>query len=176
MELPSFRYHPKPLDTGAIVKQQGHCVCCGKDVEYMYVAPTFSIHDLDEKLCPWCIADGSANEKFDVEFSDPHPLAVAGMPQAMIDEVTTRTPGFVCWQQPTWLGHCGEAAAFLGDATPKALDKMTSDERKDFMKTGRLDREEFGELMGIYRPGANPGIYHFCCLHCDFSRFGIEYS
>lgn len=176
MELPSFRYHPQPLVTGAIVKLNGHCRCCEKQVDHMYVAPTFSIYELDEQLCPWCIADGSANLKFDVEFSDPHPLAITGLPQEKIDEVTTRTPGFVCWQQPTWLTHCNEACAFLGDATNKALDSMTDPERLDFMKTGRLDRDEVEELLSIYRPGADPGIYHFRCLHCHFNRFGIEYS
>lgn len=176
MELPTFRYHSDPISTGAIVEQSGQCVCCDKQTPYLYVGPAFSIHELEEKLCPWCIADGSANEKFDVEFSDRHALELAGLRTETIDLVTTRTPGFICWQQPTWLTHCDDACVFLGDATIATLQKITEEERKDLLKTGHLDREEFEDIMGYYRPGSNPGIYHFRCLTCDFNRFGIEYS
>ena len=175
MELPTFRYHPNPVATGACVKQSETCLSCEKEVSHIYIGPTFSIHELDEQLCAWCIADGSANEKFDVEFSDPHPLELAGLPESLIEEVTTRTPGFICWQQPTWLTHCDDACLFVGDATMKVLQAISTAEHDDLLKTGHLDKEEFEEILGYYRPGGTPGIYHFRCMHCDFQRFGIEY-
>ena len=61
MELPKFRYHPNPIASGAIVNQDGTCACCEKDVDHLYMGHLFSIHDLEEKLCPWCIGSGEAN-------------------------------------------------------------------------------------------------------------------
>ena len=176
MNLPTFRFHPDPLETGAIVRQAGHCVCCNQDVESIYIGPTISIHDLEEKLCPWCIADGQANEKFDVEFSDRQPLEDAGVPPEIIEEIACRTPGFICWQQPAWEVHEGRPCAFVGDASSKALAEMTPEERHAFMESARLDRDAFDELMGIYRPNSNPGIYHFRCLETGFNRFRMEYT
>lgn len=176
MKLPSFRYHPDPVKTGAVVEQHQTCVGCEKEVSHIYFGPCFSIHDIEEKLCPWCIADGTANEKFDVEFSDRHALDLAGLPSQMIDIVTTRTPGFICWQQPTWMIHCDEACQFVGDATVDVLDGLSPEELADLLKSGHLDKDEWEEILGYYRPGGNPGIYHFRCLHCDFQKFGIEYS
>lgn len=176
MDLPFFRFHPDPLGTGAIVRQAGHCVCCNQDVDYLYVGPSTSIHDLEEKLCPWCIASGEANEKFDVEFSDPQPLEDAGISPDLIEEVTCKTPGYVCWQQPAWEVHSGHPCSFIGDASIKSLQAMTQDEWQAFMESAKLDRDEFEELLGIYRPNSNPGIYHFRCLESGFNRFRMEYA
>lgn len=176
MDLPPFRFHPDPVKSGAIVRQKTHCVCCDQDVDFVYVGPAASIHDLEEKLCPWCIANGQANEKFDVEFSDRLPLEEAGVEPEVIEEIVCRTPGYVCWQQPAWEVHLGRPCQFIGDATSKSLVQMTPDERAAFMESARLDRDEFDELMGIYRPNSNPGIYHFRCPETGFNRFRMEYS
>jgi len=176
MDLPSFRFHPAPLETGAIVRQAGLCVCCNQEVDHVYVGPVISIHDLEEKLCPWCIANGQANEKFDAEFSDRQPLEEAGVSPELIEEVATRTPGYVCWQQPAWETHLKHPCAFVGDATVKALGQMTGEERQTFMEAARLDRDELAELLSIYRPNSNPGVYHFRCLETGFNRFRMEYA
>jgi len=63
MQLPPFRYHPDPFASGAVERERIKCVCCKKTVEHAYVASAYSTHDLDGKLCLWCIADGTANEK-----------------------------------------------------------------------------------------------------------------
>ncbi|MFN5534877.1 MAG: CbrC family protein, partial [Planctomyces sp.] len=65
MELPHFKYHPDPIASETVKRQSGTCVCCEKQVEYLYVASAYSVHDLSGKLCPWCIADGSAHKKYD---------------------------------------------------------------------------------------------------------------
>ena len=37
----------------------------------VYVGPVFAAHDdVDGPLCPWCIADGTAAERFEAEFTD----------------------------------------------------------------------------------------------------------
>ena len=58
--LPTFRYHPDPLDTGAFdeSKEGVVCDCCGKTTHIFYTNPFFSIEDI-AYLCPECIASGA---------------------------------------------------------------------------------------------------------------------
>lgn len=176
MKLPTFRYHPDPIASGAVSKKPGTCICCNKNVEYLYVASAYSIHDLRGKVCPWCIADGSAHEKLDVVFSDSMPLSDEGVPEQVIAEVTQRTPGYISWQQEEWLSHCNDACAFLGDATPETVRNMTPEEMAPLIEDHGVDESWFSELAQHYQPGGEPAIYHFRCLHCGANRFGMDYG
>ena len=51
--LPTFRYHPDPLDTGAFEESEEGvvCDCCSKTTHIYYTAPFFSVEDI-EHLCP----------------------------------------------------------------------------------------------------------------------------
>ncbi len=64
--------------------------------------------------------------------------------------VTRGTPGFHAWQQPHWLVHCQDAAAFVGEvghaelsAHPEALDRLRADMRRD----GRHDDEQLEDFL-----------------------------
>ncbi|KAB2975749.1 CbrC family protein [Streptomyces sp. SS1-1] len=127
--LPLFRYHPDPLTTGAVRAATETCVCCERDRGWIYAGPFYSVQDVGGSFCPWCIADGSAAERFAGEFSDSYGLE--GVGEAVLHEVTRRTPGFRAWQDPHWLVHCGDAAAFVGEAGyarlaehPEVLDQL----------------------------------------------------
>jgi len=66
-QLPSFRYHPDPLGTGAIkATPDSPCLGCNRIRGYLYVGPVHTEKNfiLDEHLCPWCVADGIAAKKF----------------------------------------------------------------------------------------------------------------
>ena len=54
--LPTFRYHPNPLETGAFEesKEGVVCDCCGKMTHIFYTNPFFSVEDI-AYLCPECI-------------------------------------------------------------------------------------------------------------------------
>ncbi len=69
--LPTFKYHPDSLDTGAFEesKEGVICDCCGKTTHIFYTAPFFSVEDI-EYLCPECVSSGKAAEKFDGSFQD----------------------------------------------------------------------------------------------------------
>ena len=69
--LPTFRYHPDPLDTGAFdeSKEGVVCDCCGKTTHIFYTNPFFSIEDI-AYLCPECIASGAAARKYNGSFQD----------------------------------------------------------------------------------------------------------
>lgn len=173
MELPKFRYHPDPLVTGAVVRETGVCVCCNRQVEYLYDASDYG-EDLPSKICPWCIADGSAHEQFDVTFTDTYALSSAGISDRIIEEVAQRTPGYICWQSEAWLSHCNDACAFLGDATKETVRQMTADERARFIAEQDIDEDEFADIVEHYEPAGQPAIYHFRCLHCGVNRFGMD--
>lgn len=113
-ELPVFRYHPDPVATGAVLEDaDAECEVCEQVTGWVYSRWPYGEDPQPEVLCPWCIADGSAAERFDSEF-----LAdVEGeVPEAVEQELRRRTPSFEGWQEERWLTHCGDAAAFLGRA------------------------------------------------------------
>ncbi|TXI19105.1 MAG: hypothetical protein E6Q67_10885 [Roseateles sp.] len=172
--LPLFRYHPDPLATGAIEPRRIDCVCCGQTRDFVYVQPVYGTSDLDEKLCPWCIADGSAAGKLGAVFVDTAPLATAGMSPEVIDEVTLRTPGYSCWQQEEWLTHCNDACEFHGDATEDdvedASDATIADWRQRYGKT----EKQWAVLTRDYEPAGDNAFYKFVCRHCSAVLLGWD--
>jgi len=174
--LPPFRYHPDPLATGSFEARGGVCKSCGLQRNIMYVGPVYSrFPDIRGNVCPWCIADGSAHEKFACTFVDDFPLK--DLPQAIILEVTTRTPGFASWQQDEWLSHCGDACAFLGDASRETLAKFKAGERRAvFNESTDIDDDDWSKFVSNYAPGGDPSVYHFRCLSCSTDLFGHDCS
>jgi uncharacterized protein CbrC (UPF0167 family) len=67
--LPVFRYHPDPVASGSVHESREVCACCGVARGYVYAGPVYAVDELDDKICPWCIADGKAHKKFDATFT-----------------------------------------------------------------------------------------------------------
>lgn len=120
MQLPTFTYHPDPLATGSVKPSNIVCRACGRARGYMYTGPVYAEEELDTTLCPWCIADGTAHDRFKAAFLDQAGVGGYGaweqVPNDVLAEVTYRTPSFSGWQQEQWWTHCGDAAQFLGVA------------------------------------------------------------
>ena len=114
--FPDFPYHPDPRGTGSIVASTIPCALCGHAYGYVYVGPVFAADDMiDGPFCPWCIADGSAALRLQVEFTDVRNEDVPDdVPGRVLDEIAERTPGFSGHQQEHWLYHCADGAAFIG--------------------------------------------------------------
>ena len=119
-----------------------------------------------EFLCPWCIADGTAAQEFEADFTTVDG-APGDVPKPVLDEVVRRTPGFRGWQQERWLFHCDDAAEFLGragwaevDALPGAVDSLRA-EGWSAEHLPYLSAE--GDLTG----------YLFRCRHCGI---GLAYA
>ncbi|MGW7683354.1 CbrC family protein [Kribbella sp. NPDC054772] len=164
--LPTFRYHPDPLATGEITPSEGQCRACGQARGYLYVGPVFAKERVVDELCPWCIADGSAAARFEAHFTDDYGVP-RDVPGAVVDEVTTRTPGFHGWQQERWLYHCADAAAYLGRVGydvlkrhPEAVE-MLVDENRAYWSVERC--EEY--VRQLTADGEATG-YLFRCLGC----------
>ncbi|EME96330.1 CbrC family protein [Streptomyces mobaraensis] len=167
--LPVFPYHPDPLATGSVAPDpHTACACCGRVRGHVYAGPVYtaSDEDLRGRLCPWCIADGSAAERYDASFCG----VVAGdVPEAVRTAVDRRTPGFTAWQESVWLSHCGDAAAFLGPvgsaelaAYPDALDAL----RREAV-AWQWSADEIERYLGSFDREGQPTAYLFRCRVCD---------
>lgn len=172
--LPYFRYHPDPIGTGAIVASDMVCICCDRARGFIYVGPVYSTKDLDESLCPWCIADGSAATKLDASFADSYPLHRAGIPKEVIEEVNLRTPGYVSWQQEHWLSHCNDACEFHGDATVADVGTASPATKQTWLEVYEQDEAGWKSATEGYRPGGDSALYKFICRHCGQVLFGWD--
>lgn len=168
--LPHFTYHPDPVATGSIIPSDTECLACEKSRGWIYVGPTYCQAELDEHLCPWCIADGTAHRKFGVEFVDP--LGVGGYgdwvtpPKEVVDEICFRTPSFHGWQQEKWYTHCNDAALFVGFAGKPELEGMDRAAYEFIKSETGYDDEEWAYYLNMMDIGGSPIAYLFRCRHC----------
>jgi len=172
--LPKFRYHPDPLATGAVEQSDVRCVCCGERRGYLYVGPVYGEHDLNDSLCPWCIADGLAAKTLSASFADDHTLLRAGVPSEVVEEVTLRTPGYSSWQGEDWLVHCRDACAFAGDATVSDVSQASEHTRMAWQEFYGLGTEEWEVITRDYVPRGAQAFYKFRCLHCAAILLGWD--
>ena len=166
--LPAFRYHPEPLRTGSVVARAFYCIVCNRGRDYAYAGPTYSVAEIDEaSICPWCIADGSAGAALNAVFADGYNLA--GLPGNIVAAVTTRTPGYLSWQQDCWQVHCDDACAFVDRVGKSELDQLEPGATKAMVTAlgdwGRTDDEREELLSRLHRDGDLTG-YLFRCLVC----------
>jgi len=173
--LPTFRYHPDPIATGVIKPSDAVCPCCGMIGGYEYSSSIYSKEEV-ESVCPWCIADGSAAEKFDAMFTDYHPLIKAGIPGDIFEAVVYRTPGYDSWQQEEWLSCCGDACAFHGDISKQELHSLPDETLSQLWSGEYMQESHCREIIEYYRPQGDPAIYKFVCLHCKQIRLGMDFS
>ncbi|USD19796.1 CbrC family protein [Microbulbifer variabilis] len=170
MNLPEFKYHPDPIKTGSVVKSDTECECCGEVKGYIYTGPILSEEELDDCICPWCIADGRAHEEFDAEFTDFDCIGDYGswdnVPEHVKEVIAFKTPGFSGWQQERWWTHCGDAAIFLGaagNAEIKEFGSMLINQLKQ--ESGYSDEQWESYLSALSKDGS-PTAYVFKCSKC----------
>jgi uncharacterized protein CbrC (UPF0167 family) len=136
----------------------------------------YSTHDLNRSLCPWCIADGSAAQKFAASFSDDHPLLEAGVAPAIVEEVTARTPGYFSWQQEQWLTHCNDACEFHGDASVEDVKTAGAETKQQWLHDYEQDEKGWVWATDGYQPKGDSALYKFKCRHCGLILFGWDMS
>ena len=164
--LPTFKYHPDPMKTGAF--KQGatsKCNCCDKETDIWYQNPFYTEYDSVNCICPECISNGSAAIKFNGEFQDACNVDEVSDP-AKLDELVHRTPGYCGWQQEYWFAHCDDYCAFMGYVGWDDLVKMGID--KEIEENYNQDVNGFA-LSDVKECMINNGSmqgYLFRCLHC----------
>jgi uncharacterized protein CbrC (UPF0167 family) len=173
--LPEFPYHPDPTATGSIAPSEAACACCGRIRGYIYTGPIYTAEDLGGRPCPWCIADGSVAERYDAHFTGN--LVGGDVSIDVVLAVDKHTPGFTAWQEPQWLVHRGDAAAFLGLAGAAELTRYP-----DAIETLRQEiigwgwpRAEIENYVNSLDKDDQPTAYLFqcrvCATHLAYSDF-----
>ncbi len=152
---------------------------CGKATGYVYTGSFYSVEDdLEESLCPWCIANGKAAKKFDGMFAD-EALFVDEVPAKVIKEVTTRTPGFSSWQQEDWPICCKDATAFIGPVGHSELtadyDDWTYDVTLYIVNEMKIYNNEALAFLKTLDRDQGPTAYLFRCLHCGQNHAYIDF-
>lgn len=176
-ELPRFRYYPDPIAAGVIEASKVPCSCCLKAREYIYALSIYGKNSEGLRICPWCIADGSAADKFDAAFNDACSLYIAKLPQLVIDEIAKRTPSFINWQTERWLVCCNDACAFLGNATPEDLEATDNEERHVIMEDMGRSADGFDELLNRFGNSCGSiAFYKFQCLHCGKLHYYCDFD
>ena len=176
MSIPAFKYHPDPIATGSVKQSDSICKCCGAARGYIYTASVYAPGSYEECICPWCIADGSAAEKFEATFSDARPLIRAGVPAEIIAEVTQRTPGYISWQQEVWLACCRDACEFHGDAPRSELQHLQGDALSRTLAVWEWREDVWARFVQHYQPGGNPAVYKFRCRHCGEFQYAADFT
>ena len=168
--LPTFRYHPDPIDSGSIVPSNATCRSCGKARGYIYTGPVYALDELDDSICPWCIADGSAAARFDAEFVDASAVGGYGnwesVSPEVVEEISRRTPGFSGWQQERWWTHCDDAAVFLGPAGARELQGPWAGAIPALRTDVGYDDAQWAEYAAVLDRDRGPTAYVFQCRHC----------
>lgn len=176
MDLPNFKYHPDPEGNDVIEESDEACICCNKKRGYIYTGPVYAIEELDEQLCPWCIANGEAAKKFDASFADAHPLLRDGIAKDIVDEVSLRTPSYSSWQQEQWLSHCNDACEFHGDASEEDVRNASEETKQQWMQNYQSGEDLWNTITEGYYPKGDNAIYKFKCRHCNQIIFGWDCS
>ena len=177
MSLPTFRYHPDPVKSGGVAASGETCRCCKEARGYIYAGPTYAEDDLENALCPWCIADGSAHKKFDVLFVDTEAFA-EGTPAAAVEEISQRTPGYHAWQMEHWPACCGDATAYL---RPVGIAEVRSQLREIEGQVMAHIVHDMGvsggaatRMLNVLDAKKGPTLYLFQCLTCRQYHFHVD--
>jgi len=178
--LPTFRCHPDPVRSGSVEESKTACKCCGQKRGFVYVGPVYAeANDLDEAICPWCIADGSAATKFDAYFNNVGEI-VDEVPESVREEVEKRTPGFITLQEGEWRACCGDAMAFIMRASEKDLLSREFPRSRSALMTQLITVEgvsspEAAEFVMTLTKDSDHSAYMFRCLKCSKYQFQVEY-
>lgn len=115
-KLPHFPYHRDPVASGSIRESDAACECCGQARGILYAGSIYSLPKVNA-LCPWCIADGLAADKYDATFFDAYfcddDLNRVELPPEYERAVFGCTIGFATFNPIGWWVHCGEPAEYI---------------------------------------------------------------
>ncbi|PLR33282.1 hypothetical protein CYR55_16990 [Chimaeribacter californicus] len=171
--LPKFIYITDDYAGTVFLKNSIMCDCCQKESPYQYNGPVYSVEEGEITLCPWCIHDGSAAEKYAASFND---IYDESLEEAIITTVCEQTPGYSSWQDQGWAAHCKDACVYHGDASAQDVADASEPTRQKWMRDYEQDAESWDHFMKGYQPGGDQGVYKFHCRHCDLIIFNWDFS
>lgn len=163
--IPTFKYHPDPIKTGAFERcGPCRCQCCEMLTDIRYSFPFYVTADVD-CLCPECISNGKAARKFNGEFQDPGNAGEVSDP-AKLDELIHRTPGYGSRQDPYRIAHCDDYCAFIGYVGWPDIEAMgIAGEIEETCDIG-INMFDLDFIKENMRNNSSVQGYLFKCLHC----------
>ena len=181
-KIPHFKYHPDPIKTGGFETDKVVvCACCGRETDiYAYYS----------NVCPDCIHNGTAYDKFGDEINDiPSWIRddnIGIVDESKIEELMQRTPGYICWQHQVWPVHCNDFCAYMGEVHTGDLKRMRIYTKiKNYLREeGAFDEGDYGNEKRSKDPkGYAESIltggcerYLFRCLHCGKYLLHYDYD
>lgn len=174
--IPYFKYHPKPLETGAFKKGISQkCNCCGNNTGIWYEAPFYTEEDDVDCICPECISNGSAARKFDGEFQDSYSTDKVS-DSRKLEELIYRTPGYIGWQQEYWPAHCDDYCAFIGYVGWDDLVRIGIDKEIEEYYGTDVNGLDIELLKKYMKNDGDMQGYLFKCLHCGKHLIQVDCS
>jgi|SRR5690606_7321712 len=174
--LPTFRFHPDPVRSGSVARSDVLCEACGRTRGWAYAGPCHAETELDGRLCPWCIADGTAHARFDVTFHDV--VLPADVDPGIADEIEQRTPGFATFQPIDWPACCGVPMGYVEPCGIAEVRARHAQLEGELMATivhdlGRSGAAARRMLESLRRDDA-PCVHVFACAACGARRGQID--
>jgi hypothetical protein len=175
--LPIFKYHPDPIRSGSVAVSGKKCKCCKKARGYIYTGPAYCEEDLEEALCPWCIADGSAHSKFGATFVDEAVFPDDIAPE-VVEYISQRTPGYSAWQSERWFSCDGDAMAFLEPVGVAEMRERYPEIENNILSCIISDlglpRSDANSMLEALQRDAGPTAYVFRCHHCGAFKTFVD--
>ena len=172
MPLPQFRYHPEP--DSVFQKARRKCPQCGVMRDLEYVGQQYGLAEI-EHLCGYCIADGSAARKFELEFTNPDGTE-PGPGSEKFDELVHRTPGYEGPEGDPWPVHCDDYCAHLGRVGWRDITPVFADVEADIREFCAIDMD-LEEFEAEVKRDRSPLLVHlFRCLNCGRHRLTAGYE
>ncbi|MDE6593746.1 MAG: CbrC family protein [Oscillospiraceae bacterium] len=164
--IPTFKYHPDPIKTGAFEKgEPQECRCCEKLTDIWYCSPFYTKVEKVNVICPECISSGKAAEKFNGEFQDPANAGEVSDP-AKLDELVRRTPGYHSRQESYWPAHCNDYCAFIGYVDWTDIEEMGIEKEIEETFDKSINVADLDIIKRDMRGESSIGGYLLKCLHC----------
>ncbi len=183
MRLPHFKYNPNAYQLDIFIEEEGTCSVCHEKRSLKYNSSLYCV-DNPEYICPFCIANGKASEKYNGEFNDCYSIEgipfdpekeiqeLSDIPKEMLEEISKRTPSYHSWQQEVWLIHCNEPCIFLGYGSSENLIPILDEIKEDIEELG-ISQENFIKEL---KNNCGLGTYLFQCNCCGKHRLHIDFD
>lgn len=176
--LPTFRFHPDPVQSGAFEASSATCGVCGRARGYAYTGPCYVEDEFDAVLCPWCLADGSAFRRFGVTFAEIEPKP--GIDLAVAEEIEERTPGITSFNPIDWPVCCDAPMAYLEPAGHADIVARHAGLAQSLVAQLAADlevsRQEAETMFRSLDRDQSPCAHVFRCAACKRLRAEIDFD
>lgn len=133
--------------------------------------------DESAKLCPWCIASGSAATRLGATFVEPTSLC-AGVSANASDELRLRTPSYFSASGEAWPVHCGDYCELVADPPcVNDLVRIVEELRDDIGMLGAKLGVTLEEIEAAVGDRLSPLRFTlFRCVECGRARLLGDYE